>query len=78
MNHDDEVLFIPETRKEQICHKCPICFLRFGIEKIRSLKCGHCFCLGCIKTQIKINLCCSVCLAAYEKGEHHRIYLELN
>lgn len=56
--------------------ECPICFEILGQNPLASTKCGHVYCMECIKKHLLIDRRCPTC-RKYLKGasSYHSLYL---
>lgn len=79
---DDEIAIClnkkSESKTEQATHKCPICFKKIKLNDIKTIKCGHCYCLNCLKYHVQRLFECSVCKKKYKNGDEHKIYLNFD
>ncbi|XP_047985301.1 E3 ubiquitin-protein ligase RNF4-like [Leguminivora glycinivorella] len=66
----------PEKKAKQSLGTCPICFEDFCGQALASTKCGHVFCLSCIKTALKSKPQCPTCRTTLRgKSNYHPIFL---
>lgn len=66
----------PEKRPRQSLGTCPICFEDFCGQALASTKCGHVFCLACLKTALNSKPQCPTCRTSLRgKTKYHPIFL---
>ena len=54
-------------------HMCPICLS--AAEELASLKCGHVFCVDCLRTTVQLNHRCPTCRAKATLRDIRRLYM---
>ena len=54
-------------------HQCPICLS--AAEELASLKCGHVFCLNCVRTAVQLNHRCPTCRTKAGLRDIRRLYM---